>query len=135
MFERLKSLPLTILLTILIWMYAEAQSSHAPRLEETSWTIRDVPVLVSGPQAVLEQYKVDFEPKFISVTVTGSSSSIGLLRDRLDKGGAAASGIRAYADISSQDREGSGRIRYVFPEGLSRSEAPDSFSYKLQERK
>ena len=100
MFDRLKSLPLTILLTILIWMYAESQVNSANEPDRVE--VSDVPVYVSGPPDVLARFDVSVRPQTIKVMLTGTRDRIAPLRAQLQSG-AAAAGIYAYLDIGADD--------------------------------
>ena len=105
MFDKLKSLPLTIFLTILIWMYAESQVSSSRA--EAKLTVNGVPVALSGPpevlKSVLDQYDVVFEPAEVSVQVEGAPDRIEILRTRA-MGGGQTTGIRAYVELTPEDR-------------------------------
>lgn len=96
MLQRLKSLPLTIVLTILIWMYAESQvnSSHG----EDHLTIPNIPVWVSGPPDKLAQYEVSVNPTSVSVKVVGTTEQIDALRHE-----SPIQGVYAYVAITPDD--------------------------------
>jgi len=74
MLDRLKSLPLTIILTVLIWMYAESQVNSVR--SDASMTVAGVPVWVSGPPEVLAKYDVALDPATVSVKVSGPPAQI-----------------------------------------------------------
>src|SRR4051812_47612235 len=126
MFDRLNSLPLTIVLTILIWMYAESQVNSTPGTARLM--VENVPVLVSGAPEVVSPVQVDIVPRTITLTVTGPQELIDRLRSRITRGGVKSSGIFAYLDIDSGDLP-SGQmvrrqLRFSFPEGIQLYEAP-----------
>jgi len=140
MLERLKSLPLTILLTILIWMYAESQVSSAR--SEATLLVKDVPVALSGPpellQEVLAQCDVIFEPGSVSVQVAGAPDRIEALGQRA-LGGGSATGIRAYVEMTAENRPPTGGagvvlsrpLRVVPPAEFVVVQAPERVSIRL----
>jgi len=129
MLDRLKSLPLTIILTILIWMYAESQVNSAR--SDISLTMSDIPVWVSGPPSVLSQYDVMVESKSIVISVTGSPNLIEALRNR----NPGQSGIFAYLDITPEDRASPNlkyrSIRVVTPVGITVLQKPELVGFRL----
>ncbi len=126
MLDRLKTLPLTILLTILIWMYAESQSNPMTRIETV--TLEDVPVLVSGPPDTLARYQVVLESTRVQVTLTGPADKINPIREHPNK-----SGVVAYLDVPTQDTLGnssssgehSSSLRFEVPPGTTVSTGAD----------
>jgi|GEM_PF-3497452 len=137
MLSRLKTLPLTIVLTILIWMYAESQQStldysttRDDRITNTSTqgcgaehrlkraTINDLPVWVSGPPDAVARYQIELYPRVLkSLVVSGSPAAIQALLQRMAprSGGEStvdptASQILAYLDITSDDRPSQNRV-------------------------
>lgn len=129
MLARLKSLPLTIILTVVIWMYAESQVTLVHG--DNTLTVTDVPVWVSGPPEALAQYNIAVEPQAISVSVTGTPSLIQKLR----QSSAAQSGIHVYLDITDEDRPSPlvayRAVRYVAPTGVSVLQPPELVGYRL----
>ena len=117
MFERLKSLPLTIVLTILIWMYAESQVNSTQTVAQT--TIRNIPVWVSGPPEMLARYDVKLYPATVDIVISGTPDQIVSLRDRTHL----PPGVYAYLDIAYDDRPGSTLmyrpVRFVLPTGVN----------------
>src|SRR5260221_13673734 len=99
MLDRLKSLPLTIFLTILIWMYAESQvtSSH----ETKSVVVPDVPVSISGAPGVLSKYEVELSKPTVTIKVSGSGEPIEALDRRVKSGDVIGSGVSAYLNITA----------------------------------
>lgn len=129
MLERLKSLPLTIILTVLIWMYAESQVNSAR--SDASTTVAAIPVWVSGPPQVLAHYDVTVDPQTVSVNVTGTAAQI----EALHKGGPEQTGIRVYLDITEEDRPTAGLVyrlvRYVPPQGITVTQSPELVGFRL----
>ena len=129
MLARLKSLPLTIILTVVIWMYAESQVTLVHG--DNTLTVTDVPVWVSGPPQALAQYNIAVEPQAISVSVTGTPALIQKLR----QSSSAQSGIHAYLDITDEDRPlplvAYRAVRYVTPAGISILQPPELVGYRL----
>ncbi|MCL2640625.1 MAG: hypothetical protein FWD53_07265 [Phycisphaerales bacterium] len=140
MLSRLKTFPLTIVLTILIWMYAEAQfaSKHATITETEA--LHDLPVWVSGPPEVVERYKIELHPPFLkSLTVSGSPAVIQSLRQRMASGtNSTASKVHAYLDITADDQPSEGRVtrslRYTLPPGLTLLKYPGEVDFRLVEK-
>lgn len=138
MFDKLKSLLLTVFLTILIWMYAESQVSSSRG--EATLTVKGVPVTLSGPpdvlKEVLNQSNVVLDPPDVSVQVAGAPDRIDALRQRA-LGGGAMTGIRAYVEFVPEDRGmGSGvmlsrSLRVVAPEGIFVLQAPERITVRL----
>jgi hypothetical protein len=126
--ERLKSLPLTIILTVVIWMYAESQVSVR---SDSILTLTAVPVWVSGPPQVLAQFDVKVEPLTVSVNVSGTPAQIKALR-KLTPGQV---GIHAYLDVSEDDRPTSvyvfRQVRYAPPPGITITQTPESVGFRL----
>src|SRR5690242_5739311 len=99
MLERLKTLPLTMVLTILIWMYAEAQTTNPlsglfgppmvpqtqPATERTE-TLRvpQVPVWVAGPPEMLAGSRAEVTPGAVDVTVVGPAGEIERIRTTIN---------------------------------------------------
>jgi hypothetical protein len=136
MLQRLKSLPLTILLTILIWMYAEAQSSSVPHDEESEM-VRGVPVSVPGDPALLARYQISVIPKMVDVTVSGSAASIKSFREKLHRSLESAE-ISASVEIKSSDPTGkviAKQVQYHLPSGLSRASAVDEVTLELTDHR
>ena len=137
MLSRLKTLPLTIALTILIWMYAEAQfASKRPTIMETE-AIPDVPVEVSGMPDVMARYLVELHPPHLtSLIVSGSPKAIQALRQRMANGG--DSQIHVELDITPDDQSSPNYItrplRYTLPEGLTLQKYPSDIEFRLIER-
>jgi hypothetical protein len=129
MFDRLKSLPLTIILTVIIWMYAESQVTSARN--STGEVVSNIPVWVSGPPDVLARYDVVVDPGTISVTVAGAPGVIETLR----KGNTGLLAIHAYLDITGEDRSSPmlefRSLRFVLPPGLSVLQAPGGVGFRL----
>jgi hypothetical protein len=92
MFERLKSLPLTVGLTLLIWLYAESQVRTAPEQEKVQ--IGNVPVWVAGPPDSINQFDVIVEPRFVTVEVTGPRQLLATLK---------TDDLAAYLIIGTED--------------------------------
>jgi len=130
MLDRLKSLPLTILLTLLIWIYAESQSNPT---HNASIVLNNVPVLISGPPEVLSRYQIVLENRSVRVTLTGSQDEINLIRNRLP----GQSGVYAYLDISSLDHPTVNDIfkplRFVTPPNTTVPETLD-IGFRLVEK-
>jgi hypothetical protein len=128
MLERLKSLPLTIVLTLLIWMYAESQVGVR---SDSILTLPAISVWVSGPPQVLAQYDVKVDPQTVSVSVTGTPAQIKALR-RVSAG---QTGIHAYLDITEDDRPTAvyvyRQVRYVTPQGIAANQPPESVGFRL----
>ena len=130
MFDRLKSLPLTIVLTILIWMYAESQvTSQGVSVQVT---VKNVPVWVSGPPDILARYDITVDPTSVDVKVSGLPQKIDPLRPHLEAGGTFA-GIYAYLDITPEDRPSPPpnnfrrrALRFMAPDGLTVSDPPEA---------
>ena len=101
MFDRLKSLPLTIALTLLIWLYAESQVRTAPEL--VTIDVLDVPVLPVGHPDVVGSYDVIVDPKTVNIKISGVQAKL----DGLDKGS-----IAAYLDLEAADRAMAGATTY-----------------------
>ena len=132
MFDRLKSLPLTIVLTILIWMYAESQVNSAH--DEDGYTVSNVPVWVSGPPPTLARYDVMVQSQTVSVFVSGAHDRVEALRAQsADQ----EKGIYAYLDINPDDRPSDSvshrLLRIVTPTGLSVLQPPE-VTFKLMEK-
>ena len=123
MFDRLKSLPLTILLTILIWMYAESQVTSARN--ESRLEVDNVPIWISGPPELLSNHQVVAEPKSVNIVIAGPKEQIDVMR-RLPMG---QDGIYAYVDIEPTDRPSPNfayrPLRFVTPPGTSVVQVPD----------
>lgn len=96
MLDRLKSLPLTIFLTLLIWMYAESQGNPG---HNEILVLDRVPVLISGPPEVLSRYEVVLETTNVRVTLTGTQNQIESIRSRPP----GQHGVFAYLDVTPQD--------------------------------
>ena len=96
MFERLKSLPLTIVLTILIWMYAESQVNSTHSIAHLTV---DVPVRVTGSPETLARYDVAINPQDASLNLTGPPEQIDALRRETP-----VQGVYAFLDLNSDDR-------------------------------
>ena len=130
MFDRLKSLPLTILLTMLIWMYAESQVNSTRA--EAKVTLKDVPVWISGSPETLAQfaqYDVTLDPKTMEVTVVGTPDRIKALK---------GSEIQAYVVLTSEEKPIAGTVssrelRVVPPEGITISQAPGHVKFRVVE--
>ena len=129
MFDRLKSLPLTIILTVLIWMYAESQVNSFR--SDASVTVAKVPVWVSGPPGVLAKYDVALDPAAVSVKVSGPPAQIDSMRN-IDP---SKTGIHVYLDITEQDQPTavmlSRLVRYAAPEGITISQVPERVGFRL----
>ena len=136
MLDRLKSLPLTIFLTILIWMYAESQVNS--RQDTTPLTVSEVPVWVSGPPDMLAKYDVTLADKTVGLTVTGPTARVESMRRRVKSAGIAGSGINAYLDVAPDDRPTGStthrRVRPVLPDELTLVGTPEEVGFKLTER-
>ena len=134
-FERLKTLPLTIFLTILIWMYAEAQVNSVSRVTAT---VPNIPVWVSAPPEILNKYDVQIEPASVRLIVSGEAGTIDALRKRIEAGDQDL-GIHAILDVNADDHPSpaysSRSVRCPTPEGLTLQEKPPNVSFRLQERK
>jgi hypothetical protein len=133
MFDRLKSLPLTILLTILIWMYAESQVNSTRA--EAKLTVKDIPVWVSGPPSVLAANDITVEPKTVEVTVVGTPDLIDTLNQRATTGGQ-STGIHAFVDLTPDDKPAPGVVSYrspriVTPAGLTLLQAPERVGFRM----
>lgn len=121
MFERLKSLPLTIVLTILIWMYAESQvhSSHA----EARLDVSDIPVWITWQGSNDPGYAVTVYPPTVSITISGSPEQIDALRRENP-----IPGIHAYLDLAASDSPSgltsTRSLRLELPPGISLASAP-----------
>jgi hypothetical protein len=129
MLDRLKSLPLTIILTVLIWMYAESQVTMVR--SDDSLTVASVPVWVSGPPEELAQYNVTVEPQTIPVTVTGMPAHIEAMRaSRLEQ-----TSIHVYLDITEEDRPTGVMVyrlvRYVPPQGITVTQPSVPVGFRL----
>lgn len=131
MVDRLKSLPLTIFLTVLIWMYAESQV-HSVTQESTE--VAGVPVLVCAAPAVINRYQVSVEPSQVAVTVSGPAPLIARIRGT----SANEAGVQAQLDITAEDVggpvAGQRRLRFLLPEGLSIASGEAYATYHLRER-
>jgi hypothetical protein len=110
----LKSLPLTIVLTVLIWLYAESQVPRPP--PEATAQVGDVEVWVTGPPAIINNYDVIAEPLLVTVTVSGTRSEVeALQRDR----------VSAYLEIVRDDRSATQAaqeeraLRVIVPAGMN----------------
>jgi hypothetical protein len=121
MLDRLKSLPLTIFLTLLIWMYAESQGNpgHGEIL-----ILDRVPVLISGPAEVLSQYEVVLETPTVRVTLAGTKNQIESIRNRPP----AENGVFAYLDLTPRDLPNVNltfrTLRFVTPPDTSVDQPP-----------
>jgi len=147
MLSRLKTLPLTIILTILIWMYAESQrhtaelagtqnhnAGHQPREQVIAETIHNLPIFVSGPPDVIAHYQIELYPNVLqSLVISGSPTTLQTLRQR-----SIASQIHAYLDITEDDHPTQNRIsrplRYSLPEGITLLRHPCEIEFQLTER-
>ena len=126
MLERLKSLPLTFVLTILIWMYAESQVRTVP--ETFMREIKGVPVQIMASPEVINTYDIMVEPTSVTVLITGARDLEGELLP---------GHISAYLDISSDDiRVASNHdksLRFSTPQGISVTNPP-TVSFMLKRR-
>jgi hypothetical protein len=131
MFDRLKTLPLTIVLTILIWMYAESQV-NSKTIERLS--VEGVPVLISGPPDVLSRYEVTVDSGTVSVELSGPQDQIAAVRQRPP----GQSGIYAYLDITRDDQPAGSStyrtLRFVTPDGTAVTQSPQ-VGFRLREIK
>jgi hypothetical protein len=130
MLERLKSLPLTVLLTLLIWMYAESQSNPT---HNQSIVLDRIPVLISGPPEVLSRYQINLENKTVRATLTGPQDQINIIRERLP----GQSGVYAYLDVSSLDlptvNDVFRTLRFVTPPNTTVAQPPQ-VGFRLVEK-
>lgn len=132
MLDRLKSLPLTIFLTLLIWMYAESQGNpgHSEVL-----TLESVPVLISAPPDVLSQYEVVLETRYVRLTLTGTQNQIESIRNRPPS----ENGVYAYLDVLPRDRPSVDltyrTLRFVTPPDTAVMELPSRAAFRLVEGK
>jgi hypothetical protein len=113
MLDRLKSLPLTVALTLLIWLYAESQVPTNP--EVATRVISGVEVWPAGPLTeILNDYDLIITPQWVDVTLTGSSDVLDSLPRR---------SVTAYLDIEPRDVdstvEKSRRLRIIAPSGVN----------------
>ncbi len=132
MLDRLKSLPLTIVLTVLIWMYAESQvTSQQAQLE-----VPGVPVLVSFPPELLSRYEVVLETKSVTVTVLGSGVPIDALRSKIRRN--EETGIFAHLNIEAGDLPAPTKLQrqlqFALPEGITLLSYPAEAAYYLKPR-
>jgi hypothetical protein len=113
-------------------------SAHIVRQQQAAVQIPDVPVWLGGPPEVLGKYQIDVQPKSTSVTVTGTTTLIENLRNRLDAGGTRASGVQAYLDITPDDKPTDSyihrRLRYILPDGLTLVTVPVEVGFRMMEK-
>jgi len=133
MLDRLKSLPLTIVLTILIWMYAESQVTSPQGTARLD--VKGVPVLAAGAPDVLSPVHVEVEPRTVDLIVSGPQEAIDRLHNRIVRSGVKSSGIFAYLDIDAND-EPDGRmirrqLRYSLPDGVMLYAAPADVTCRI----
>ncbi len=132
MFERLKSLPLTIVLTILIWMYAESQV-NSTRTEDRL-TLPNVPVCINGPADELAQFQVSVDPPSVSVAVSGTSDQIDVLRHQTPAEGVYP-GVYAYVAITADDHPAgtyvSRQLHVELPLGVALAGPPPVVSFRM----
>ena len=91
--DRLKSLPLTIALTLLIWVYADTQVRTEP--EHTSQIVVEVPVVIAAPMEIINNSDVYVEPQNVNVTLTGTREALNGMDKRM---------VTAYLDLDWGDR-------------------------------
>ena len=113
MLDRLKSLPLTVALTLLIWLYAESQVPINP--EAATRVISGVEVWPAGPLTeILDRYELVITPQWVDVTLTGTSDVLDALPRR---------SVTAYLDIEPRDVdstvEKTRRLRIIAPSGVN----------------
>ena len=108
-----------------------------PRQREDTLVVPGVPIWVAGPPALLGRYDVDLQPRIVQLTVTGTPAVLTTLRNTLASGarGAVDTGIRAYVDVTLNDRPQpaaeSRPLRYVLPEGVQLREGPKNVDLRL----
>jgi len=128
MLERLKSLPLTIVLTILIWMYAESQVNSSHAILHLSV---DVPVRVTGSPNMLARYDVTINPQVVALSLTGPPEQIDALRRE-----APVQGVYAYLDLSPDDRPAGisipRQLRIDLPAGVTLDQPGIIVSFRLE---
>jgi hypothetical protein len=136
MLDRLKTLPLTIFLTILIWMYAEGQFSST---QQSDLTIDGVPIWVSGPPDILARYNVEVTPRIVTLRLSGPSNLVEETRKRINSDPATPR-FFAFLDLTPQDRSQppdvsvSRTLRCILPDGFSLQPFPPQASFRLLEK-
>jgi len=131
----LKSLPLTIVLTVLIWMYAESQFTATEEAAMGNAVVTlPVTLRVSGPPELLAHVRVEPRVPTVQITVAGSAAKIGTIRSALAAN--KETGVLASLDVApglKPEVEASGTIHYVLPEGVALREGPVMMEYLLRE--
>ena len=123
--DRLKSLPLTIGLTLLIWLYAESQVRPTQNASEMEI---EVPVWVAGPPDIINDNDVIVDPRVVKVTIAGTQEALNKLDKRM---------VGAYLDVDWGDRDVTTMtrkaLRVTAPSGLTVAR-PVEVNFKLSEK-
>ncbi|NNM84253.1 MAG: hypothetical protein HKL96_00620 [Phycisphaerales bacterium] len=99
-----------------------------------------VPVWVSGPPWLLNQYQISVRSNTLRITVSGAKESLQALRDNLIAGDAvpAAKRVIGFLDIPPPVVLTQGwqthRIRYALPKGITLLDGPHHVLYKITSR-
>ncbi len=99
-----------------------------------------VPIWVSGPPWLLNQYQISVRPNTLRITVSGAKQNLQVLRDNLIAGDAAPAAQRVigFLDITPPvaltKSWQTHRIRYALPKGITLLDGPHHVLYKISNR-
>ncbi len=113
---------------------------RVPRQPEHILVIPRVPVYVTGPPSVLNQYVVRLRPRYLRITVIGPAKVINHLRNELTDGrrASAPGRVAAYVYVTSSEHPSHTllphSIRYMFPRGVHLQRGPHHVALQIKLR-